>query len=378
MSGCRRWGELAVNSRVNRSVRAKPSMSRPTGTPEEIQHRRRDVDHRAARQPARSTGAAVRQRNPSGARSWRAAQRGVAERVLEQPLGRRRAAPCRTARRPAGDRPGRADRAARADLGVDEARSTARAPGAYRRRSSSATSPNARGLRLPQVVVADGVEALHSAARAAAPGCGVEFASRDRDVLRGPARGRRVAGIAVAGAASRSSGVGTGHVAGSLRELVASSVAVGRPRLDRAQARSPTQRWNRSVTSIPVQRPRGIRQRPAHDRRREPAVGRGSPERPRAQRVGVRHRFGAAEPKRDTSACAKQKSGQQIDGAGRRRACNVAAERTPFFAGSLPVATAAQTGSGCVGRSVARCIIAPRSSRRPKFGSRPSATRRRM
>ena len=34
----------------------------------------------------------------------------------------------------------------------------------------------------------------------------------------------------------------------------------------------------------------------------------------------------------------------------------------------------AQTGSGCVGRVVARCMEAPASSMRPKFGSRPAAT----
>ena len=41
----------------------------------------------------------------------------------------------------------------------------------------------------------------------------------------------------------------------------------------------------------------------------------------------------------------------------------------------MPVATAAHTGSGCVGRIVARSIDAPASSTRPKFGSRPAATR---
>ena len=41
----------------------------------------------------------------------------------------------------------------------------------------------------------------------------------------------------------------------------------------------------------------------------------------------------------------------------------------------MPVATAAQTGSGCVGRIVARSIDAPASSTRPKFGRRPAATR---
>ena len=51
----------------------------------------------------------------------------------------------------------------------------------------------------------------------------------------------------------------------------------------------------------------------------------------------------------------------------------VADDRMPFLKGSLPVATAAQTGPGCVGRTVARCSEAPRSSRRPKFGRRPSA-----
>ena len=49
------------------------------------------------------------------------------------------------------------------------------------------------------------------------------------------------------------------------------------------------------------------------------------------------------------------------------------ADRTPFFCGSLPVDTAAQTASADVGWSVARCITAPASRIRPKFGSRPSA-----
>ena len=49
------------------------------------------------------------------------------------------------------------------------------------------------------------------------------------------------------------------------------------------------------------------------------------------------------------------------------------AERTPFFCGSFPVATAVQTASADVGWSVARCITAPASRTRPKFGSRPSA-----
>src|SRR5688572_12049501 len=40
----------------------------------------------------------------------------------------------------------------------------------------------------------------------------------------------------------------------------------------------------------------------------------------------------------------------------------------------MPVITDAHTGSGWVGRVVARCIDAPRSSSRPKFGSRPAAT----
>ena len=35
-------------------------------------------------------------------------------------------------------------------------------------------------------------------------------------------------------------------------------------------------------------------------------------------------------------------------------------------------------GSGCVGRSVSRCMTAPASSRRPKFGRRPSAVAGRM
>src|SRR3954469_17183179 len=52
-----------------------------------------------------------------------------------------------------------------------------------------------------------------------------------------------------------------------------------------------------------------------------------------------------------------------------------AAERTPFLAGYIPVATAAHTGSGWVGRIVARSIYAPPSRRRPKFGSRAAATR---
>src|SRR5262245_42914490 len=34
----------------------------------------------------------------------------------------------------------------------------------------------------------------------------------------------------------------------------------------------------------------------------------------------------------------------------------------------------AQTGSGCVGRVVARCMDAPASSMRLKFGNRPAAT----
>jgi hypothetical protein len=41
-------------------------------------------------------------------------------------------------------------------------------------------------------------------------------------------------------------------------------------------------------------------------------------------------------------------------------------------AGSLPVATVVQTGSGWVGRIVARCMAAPLSRIFPKLGSRPS------
>ena len=48
-------------------------------------------------------------------------------------------------------------------------------------------------------------------------------------------------------------------------------------------------------------------------------------------------------------------------------------DRTPFFCGSFPVATAAHTASADVGCSVARCRTAPASRIRPKFGSRPSA-----
>ena len=40
----------------------------------------------------------------------------------------------------------------------------------------------------------------------------------------------------------------------------------------------------------------------------------------------------------------------------------------------MPVMIDAQTGSGCVGRVVARCIDAPVSRMRLKFGSRPAAT----
>ncbi len=46
----------------------------------------------------------------------------------------------------------------------------------------------------------------------------------------------------------------------------------------------------------------------------------------------------------------------------------------PLADGERPVATALHTGSAWVGFSVARCSTAPASNRRPKFGSRPSAT----
>ncbi len=44
----------------------------------------------------------------------------------------------------------------------------------------------------------------------------------------------------------------------------------------------------------------------------------------------------------------------------------------------MPVATAAHTGSGCVGLTVARSMTAAFSSSRANAGSRPSATRGRM
>ena len=54
------------------------------------------------------------------------------------------------------------------------------------------------------------------------------------------------------------------------------------------------------------------------------------------------------------------------------------ADLTPFFCGSLPVATADHTASADVGWSVASCITAPASTMRPKFGRRPSAVARAM
>ena len=113
-------------------------------------------------------------------------------------------------------------------------------------------------------------------------------------------------------------------------------------------------------------------QRPAHDGRRHAGAAENRPERRRPH--GGRRLQRLRNSPNDTSACAKQKSGSRSTARRRPRRGIVAAERTPLRQGSLPVATAVQTGPGCVGRSVARCIDAPPSSRRPKFGSRPSAT----
>src|SRR4029453_8672145 len=74
----------------------------------------------------------------------------------------------------------------------------------------------------------------------------------------------------------------------------------------------------------------------------------------------------------ETGARARQKSGRRPIEPPPPVAVYVAAERMPFFAGSLPVATAVQTGAGWVGRNVARCSDAPPSSKRPKRGRRPS------
>ena len=107
--------ELAVKM----SARAKPSMSRPTGRSEEIEHRRRHIDDRAARQAAafhvRTIGEqkAVRRALVAAARGSRCRASAPA---AAWPAT---AAACRTARPPAARSDGRIRSMTAPDLGID-------------------------------------------------------------------------------------------------------------------------------------------------------------------------------------------------------------------------------------------------------------------
>ena len=128
---------------------------------------------------------------------------------------------------------------------------------------------------------------------------------------------------------------------------------------------------------IGVARPRS-RGRPApaasaaSRRRRPEALGaEDAPQRPRPER---RRRMRLLDEKAEPLEAVREAVvRQQLHGAAAAGELVDAADRTPFFCGSLPVATAAHTASADVGCSVARWRTAPASRIRPKFGSRPSA-----
>ena len=83
----------------------------------------------------------------------------------------------------------------------------------------------------------------------------------------------------------------------------------------------------------------------------------------------------AVRPESRTAPARARSSSRAAAGSDRRRretdSCRPSGRRSS--AAAFPVATAAQTASADVGCSVARCITAPASRMRPKFGSRPSA-----
>ncbi len=145
--------------------------------------------------------------------------------------------------------------------------------------------------------MAHGVEALQAQREQGRRAARVE-AIGDRDVLPVQREGR-VAGIAVAWNRGRSRGVSAGHVAGVAAQLLCQLRGVGQPRLIERK-----RDLGRTMVLVgderPQQRPRGKRQRPAHDRRGESRLSEDAPERQRAQRVGVLHRFGQQPRRHET------------------------------------------------------------------------------